>query len=429
MTMVEHLHMQLLDRKRPLWQYHVIEGLEGGRFALYLKTHHACLDGGGGVLALDIVSDREPKPRDPYPKPEIRLGAPRKPGFFELLGLSFGSIIQQQFDAVASVPAGVRALRNVVRSAIKDRTWDLNAIKPAPRSIFNDRVGRRRAFATGTFPVAEMKLMGKAAGATLNDIVLSICAGALRRYLDERNQAPTESLVAAVPVSMREVGDTNQSNQVASIFPRIGSHITDPLERLAYVAQSTKRAKSQMADVREIVPRDFSIVGAPALAPLIWQIVEWTGVNTMVPSIMNVAISNVPGSRRPMYFAGIEVKEFYPVSIATHGVALNITVQSYVDRMDFGITTCRDICPDVQKLADLMMEEFNALKAALMKQVAKAEREKPQPDAPKKKAKATAAAKPRKAAKPRATKAPVEVPAEAEAVAPALNGSANGVAS
>jgi WS/DGAT/MGAT family acyltransferase len=397
MTMVEHLHTQLLDRKRPLWQYHVIEGLEGGRFALYLKTHHACLDGGGGVMALDIVSDREPKPREPYPKPEVRFHT-RKPGFFEMLGHAFGSVIQQQVDAVRATPAALRVLRNVVRSAVKERTWGLDAVRPAPHTIFNGRVGRRRAFATGTLPVGEVKMMGKAAGATLNDIVLTICAGGLRRYLADRNQLPGESLVAAVPVSMREVGDTNMSNQVASIFPRIGSHIADPMERLEYVAASTKRAKSQMSDVREIVPRDFSMFGAPAIAPLLWQIVERTSVTDIVPAMMNVAISNVPGSRRPMYFAGIEVKEFYPVSIATHGVALNITVQSYVDRLDFGLTTCRDICPDVDKLVAHILAEFQDLKTKLIAQAVKAEREKPKPEKAETKKKRTAAPKKKKSA-------------------------------
>jgi diacylglycerol O-acyltransferase / wax synthase len=378
MTMVEHLHMQLLDRKRPLWQYHVIEGLEGGRFALYMKTHHASIDGGGGVMALDIVSDREPKPREPYPKNDVRLQT-REPGFFEMLGHALGSVVQQQVDAVRSVPALAQAASNVVRSTMRKKTWDRESLRSAPRTIFNGRVGRRRAFGTTSLPVGELKMMGKATGSTLNDIVLTVCAGGLRRYLTARNQMPDESIVAAVPVSMREVGDTNMSNQVASIFPRIGSHIADPIERLEYVAASTKRAKGQMTDVRGVIPRDFSLPGLPLVAPLLWQVVERTSLTEAVPAITNVAISNVPGSRRPMYFAGIEVKEFYPVSIATHGVALNITVQSYVDRLDFGLTTCRDICPDVQVLADHIIAEYNDLKAKLIAQAMKAEQAKQQP--------------------------------------------------
>lgn len=381
MTMVEHLHMQILDRKRPLWQYHVIEGLEGGRFALYLKTHHACLDGGGGVMALDIVSDREPKPREPYPKNDVRFHT-RKPGFFEMLGHALGSVVQQQVDALKSTPALVRAIGNVARSTMRKKTWDSDALRPAPRTIFNGRVGRRRAFGTASLPVGELKMMGKATGSTLNDIVLTVCAGGLRRYLAARNQLPDESMVAAVPVSMREVGDANMSNQVASIMPRIGTHIADPIERLEYVARSTKRAKNQMTDVREVVPRDFSLPGAPAIVPLLWQIVERTSITDAVPLMMNVAISNVPGSRRPMYFAGIEVKEFYPVSIATHGVALNITVQSYVDRLDFGLTTCRDICPDVQVLTDHIIAEYNDLKAQLIAKAMQAERDKQAAAAP-----------------------------------------------
>jgi WS/DGAT/MGAT family acyltransferase len=152
MTMVEHLHMQLLDRKRPLWQYHVIEGLEGGRFALYMKTHHASLDGGGGVMALDIVSDREPKPREPYPKNNVRLQT-REPGFFEMLGHALGSVVQQQVEAVKSVPALAQAAGNIVRSTMRKRTWDRESLRSAPRTIFNGRVGRRRAFGTASLPV------------------------------------------------------------------------------------------------------------------------------------------------------------------------------------------------------------------------------------------------------------------------------------
>jgi hypothetical protein len=183
------------------------------------------------------------------------------------------------------------------------------------------------------------------------------------------------------------------------VFPRIGTQIADPVERLEYVAGSTKRAKAQMSDVRGIVPRDFSLPGMPVIAPLLWQVVERTGITDAVPAFTNVAISNVPGSRRPMYFAGIEVKEFYPVSIATHGVALNITVQSYVDRLDFGLTTCRDICPDVQVLADHIIAEYNDLKTKLIAQAMKAEQAKQSqaaPAAPQKRKKAAKAKAPAK---------------------------------
>lgn len=386
-TMVEHLHTQLLDRKKPLWQFHVIEGLQGGRFAIYTKSHHACVDGGGGILAMDILSDREPKPREPLPVQEIRLPT-RKPGFFEMVGHAYGSLIQQQFNAVKTVPAMVRTIRNVVRSAVKDGTWGLKDLKPAPHTIFNARVGKRRAYGTSSIPLGDIKALAKASGATLNDVVLAICAGALRKYLNKRHALPEQSLVAAVPVSMREVGDVNQANQVSSIFPRIHTEIADPLERLEAIKASMGRAKAQLKDIKDVVPRDFSVFGAPAIVPLVWQVVERTGIMESVPSFINVAISNVPGPRRPMYFAGIKVTEFYPVSIAAHGAALNITMQSYVDRLDFGLTACREACPDIQTLAGFIVEEFQALAGILMKReasraAAKALKEAPEP-APKK---------------------------------------------
>lgn len=364
MTMVEHLHTQVLDRTKPLWQFHVIEGLEDGRFALYMKSHHASIDGGGGILALDIISDREPTPRPPLPSPEVRIMT-REPGFFEHLGLALGNVVQQQVNVLAKIPDLLRTIGRVAEGATRDGRWGLGDLKPAPHTIFNARVGRRRAFATASVPLKDLKAVAKAGGATLNDVVLAVCGGALRAYLAKRGALPEDSLVAAVPVSLREVGDMNMSNQVSSVPARIGTHIAEPLERLAYVQGAMQRSKKQLGDVRAITPTDFSFIGAPALVPLAWQVVERTSLIERMPALFNVAISNVPGPRRTMYFAGIPVREFYPVSIATHGVALNITVQSYVDRLDFGFTTCREICPDVADMAAQIAPEFAALKAAV----------------------------------------------------------------
>lgn len=362
-TMVEHLHTQVLDRTQPLWQYHVIEGLEGGRFALYLKSHHASLDGGGGVLALDILSDRAPTPRPPLPTPQVRLFT-RKPGFFEMLGHAYGSLIQQQVNAVGRLPALARTVGRMVRSAVQDGTWSLGDLKPAPHTIFNTRIGRRRAWGMASMPLADVKALAKATGSTLNDVVLVACGGALRRYLTAHKALPEASLVAGVPVSLREVGDNNIANQVTSVFAKIGTHIADPIERLAFVKESMQRAKSQLKDVKDIVPRDFSVFGAPAIVPLLWQLIERSKLTDIAPTVVNVAISNVPGPRRPMYFAGIEVKEAYPVSIAAHGAALNITLQSYVNRLEFGLTACREVCPDVQSLTDGIVEEMEELRKA-----------------------------------------------------------------
>jgi diacylglycerol O-acyltransferase / wax synthase len=364
--MIEHLHAQVLDRTRPLWQFHVIEGLEDGRFALYTKSHHACIDGGAGILAMDILSDQEPTPRPPLPDTQIRL-ATKMPGFFEVLGGAAGSMVQQQVNLLRGLPTALKTVRRVAAAARKGGTFGLADLKPAPRTMFNQRVGRQRAYGTCSIALSEAKAVGKVVGGTINDVVLTICAGTLRRYLLLHGALPAQSLVAGVPVSLREVGDTSNNNQVSGMLPRIATDVADPVERMAAIQANMSRAKAQLGTIRDIIPQDFSMPFAPAVLTAMWQLLERNPIMERMPAALNVAISNVPGPRRPMYFAGCEVVEYYPVSIATHGTALNITLHSYVNRLDFGFIGCRKIMPDIQVMADMLIEEFEALKTAATK--------------------------------------------------------------
>jgi WS/DGAT/MGAT family acyltransferase len=362
-SIVERLHSQLLDRSRPLWQFHVIEGLETGHFALYTKMHHACLDGGGGIMAMDILSDREPTPRPPLPRAKIDMVSQR-PGFFEVLGSAYGAFLQQQVRFAESVPAVAKALFDSIKLSLAGEGYALRDLKPAPKTPFNVRIGAQRAYGYTTISVPDAKAVGKALGATINDVVLAVCGGALRSYLAAHGKLPADSLVAGVPVSLREAGDTSNSNQVTSVLASIGTHIADPLERLAHVQASMKREKAKLGALKDVMPRDLSFFGAPIVATLLARAMGETSAIDRLPMPINVAISNVPAARRHLYFAGAKVVAYFPVSIPTHGCALNITLHGYVDRLDFGLTACRNAVPDVQAIADAIASEFAALQAA-----------------------------------------------------------------
>ena len=376
-ALIERLHAETLDRSRPLWQFHIIEGvhdekfgLREGCFALYTKSHHACVDGGAGISVMDIISDREPTPRPPLPKSEIRMYSQR-PGFFEMLGSAYGRFLQQQVDLVAAMPRIASTLGNVAKTAFGEDGWSLKDLGLAPKTRFNTAVEKQRAYGAQYLSLTEVKAVAKAAGATINDVVLCLCGGALRRYLQGHDELPDKSLVAGVPVSLREVGDTSNNNQVASMMCAIGTDVDDPLERLAAIRANAKRGKSRLGAVKDIIPQDYSIFGAPALLTVLSQLASRTSIVDRLPAFLNVAISNVPGPRRPMYFAGSKVVAYFPVSIAAHGCALNITLHSYVDRLDFGLMACRRTVPDVQVIADGIVEEFARLKAAVEGDVAR----------------------------------------------------------
>lgn len=369
--LIQGLHSIRLDRERPLWQFYIIEGvhdeelgMKEGSFAVYTKSHHASIDGGAGISAMDILSDREPTPRPPLPKNNISLYA-EKPGFFELLGAAYGRFAQQQANMVAAVPALLKAAGNVMKLATEDSGGLLKKLQPAPKTRFNVRIQKQRAYGVQTISLAKTKELAKATGTTLNDVVMSICGGALRRYLEQHNELPDRSLSAMVPVSLRELGDTSNTNQVAGMTCELGTHIKDPLERLRAVNENAKKAKQQLGTIKDVFPTDFSFFGAPMMITAMAQLSGRTDIVNRMPSPINVAISNVPGPRRYMYFAGSKVAAYFPVSIASHGCALNITLQSYVDRLDFGLVACKIAVPDVQNIADYIVEEFGILERAV----------------------------------------------------------------
>jgi WS/DGAT/MGAT family acyltransferase len=362
-TLVSRLHMILLDRARPLWQFYVIEGLHAGRFAVYAKLHHAAVDGGAGMVIMETIFSSSPEPGHVSPPPPKKKETP--PNLFELISTSYASFFRQQQQFFASWPDISEALTNVSRRMNEDVEKRPQLPKLAPRTIFNAVVSNQRSLGTCTISLSETKGIGKALDAKLNDVVMAICAGALRRYLEMRDALPPESLITAVPVSLREPGNTDINNQVTTIICRLATDIADPIERLHAIKKSSKDSKARLRDIKDVMPRDISWFGAPIVMTAVARMSGQADLADALPPIVNVLISNVPGPRKEKYCLGAKMLHVYPVSAIAHGLALNITLISYLDQLDFGLIACREALPDIEKLTDNIVDQFEELKRAV----------------------------------------------------------------
>jgi WS/DGAT/MGAT family acyltransferase len=229
----------------------------------------------------------------------------------------------------------------------------------------NATITSQRSFTARSLPLAQAKAIAKETGTKLNDVVMATCAGALRRYLIEKHALPKEPLVTFVPVSLRDPGNTEANNQVSGMLCSLATDIRDPLERLKAIQESSRQAKDLSGKVRDAQPRDFSIFGAPFVMHEAMELYGRSHLADRLPPPANVVISNVPGPQTPLYVAGAKVLTLYPVSIPAHGMALNLTVQSYCGSLDFGLTACRKTVPDLRKLAGYIDESLQELLEAV----------------------------------------------------------------
>jgi diacylglycerol O-acyltransferase / wax synthase len=369
--MVGRLHVELLDRRRPLWKFHVIEGLspsEGGgkRVAMYTQLHHAAVDGQAAVALANAILDMsaEPEARD------IKASTREKRFKLSMVEMISGAItseVQQITHLIRSLPEtagslGSAAGRMAARSALISGRKHTGSLGLAPRMALNEPVTTSRAFAAVTLPLLELKALGKAHEATLNDAVLWLCSTAMREHYAAKGELPRKSMVAAVPVSLRAKGDTSADNQASMTLLSLGTHVADPRKRLAHIKAATKSMKSTLSKVKNVLPTDFPSIGMSWLTEAASVVYRRATGSDKIPSVANVAISNVPGPPVPLYLAGARMLTNYPCSIVTHGMGLNITVQSYAQSLDFGMMADAKAMPDVRKLADAVMEAFEALR-------------------------------------------------------------------
>jgi diacylglycerol O-acyltransferase len=372
--LVGDLHSVPLDRTRPLWQFTVIDGLDDGNVAIYSKVHHAAVDGGAGMAIAAALYDMSPVPRNvkpPEPKKKVR-----KPSIEEraILGINDAvqNVIRQQLNVMQAIPQVLGTLTDMLappKSADGKPASSIPGIPDvlAPKTPFNVTITSQRSYAARALSLTDAKLVSKATGTKINDVVMAVCAGALRPYLQDRKALPKKPLIAFVPISLREPGNADASNQVFGMLCPIATQIEEPLERLKSIQRTANDSKSLAGTVKDVSPKDFTLLGAPILLPGLAQFFGRTGLADLMPSTTNLTISNVPGPPFPLYCAGAKILAMYPVSIPVHGIALNITVQSYQDRLNFAITADRRAVPDPQKLADLFEPALEELKQAVAK--------------------------------------------------------------
>jgi diacylglycerol O-acyltransferase len=363
---VARLHSSLLDRSRPLWEIYVIEGLNTGQVAIYNKMHHAAIDGQAGVAIAKALlgATAVPAPIKP-PRPRARTNQYQL-GVAELAGAALSNAVTQYIKLFKSLPAVGRAIKSVlypVSEVDGKRHLSLpEGFQLGPKTPLNVAITNQRSFAARTLSLGEVKAMAKRTGTSLNDVVLAICAGALKRYLADYDCEPDKPLIAGVPVSLREAGNTDPNNQVSMMMVSLATTINDPIERLMAINASAKIGKKLQGNVKGAMPTDFPSLGVPWLMTGLVSLYGRSRLANRLPPIVNVAISNVPGPQFPLYFAGAKLAGFFPVSIPGHGVALNITVQSYNGLLEVGLTACRRAMPDVADLADYMVEEHKQLR-------------------------------------------------------------------
>jgi diacylglycerol O-acyltransferase / wax synthase len=355
LAMVSRLHGNLMDRNRPLWEVYVIEGLPGGRFAIYSKIHHALVDGVTGARMMAQSLSTAPQEH----KPPLWAGEFDKHPTARRRAQSKGLL--QQITALARagreiLPGIGGGLMDMVRAQLQDTAQAMPF--QAPPTPFNVEISGSRRFASQSYSLARLKRIGLASGATVNDVTLAICAGALRKYLEMQKALPKKPLIAMVPVSLH--GETDEGgNQISLLLANLATHIKDPVKRLQSIVSSTAEAKKRLSTMPRLQKMAHGATSLSGMGPAMV-----TGAARKHP-LFNVVISNVPGPRETLYLNGAQLDETYPVSIPTHYLALNITITGYGDQLGFGYIACRQSVPALQRMLDFTDQSIEELEAAL----------------------------------------------------------------
>ena len=380
--LVGRLHSSLLDRSRPLWEFYVIEGLQsppdapaGTRHvAFYSKVHHAAVDGAAGVALANAIMDITAIPRAVRPAPLRRATVTDNFGIAELALSGIKNTAIQSAILAKNLPALARAAYSMLRPPKSEEpTVGLAGLEMvdsppknrwfAPKTPINVSITNQRTFSSLSFPLHAIKHIAKSNGVTLNDVVMAICSGALRRYLADLNCVPDQSLLAAVPISLREAGNTDMNTQASMLRISLASTVADPKARLLAINQASKSAKAASASMNAVMPTDFPSLGVPWILSSVAALFGRSKLANNMAPLANLVISNVPGPNVALYLAGAKMVTYYPVSIVTHSLALNVTVQSYNGSLDFGLIACRKVMPDLPELGKYMQKSFEEMLA------------------------------------------------------------------
>ena len=394
---VARIHERPLDRRRPLWELYMIWGLADGHVAQYTKIHHSAVDGVSGAELLTVLLDLEPTPREVDP-PEKPWEPEAEPNQLEMLVRGTITLATQPLKALRFQRRTLQAMgrrdpASAAAAALLPATANLGAVglmlvdrlvtgrmaRPAdaegrvverptlraPRTRFNHAISPHRRYGFGSLSLDTAKEVKNAFGATVNDVVLAVCGGALRQYLDDHDELPEESLLAMVPVSVRaESEKADMGNRVSAMIATLATDEADPVQRLRTIHEAMLLAKQDHNAIPADLLADYTQFATPALAARAARAVARSGIVDLVNPPFNVTVSNVPGPNFPLYGAGARMIGCYPVSAIADGLGLNITVMSYMGDLDFGIVACREMLPDPATLMDHLRSSLDELHTA-----------------------------------------------------------------
>lgn len=360
-VLVSRLHTSMMDRRYPLWECHIIEGLEGNQWSMYMKAHHSQIDGVGGIRLLKRILSADPDARDLLPPWAIGTSGPDQSGLPAApRSKALNGVPRPRQGAAKAGGSVLRSLGKTYAESVTGRA-DRDRAVPfrAPKTIFNGRIHRPRRFATQHYPIARLKAIATATGGSLNDVFLALCGGALRHYLLEMDKLPSDPMVANVPVSVRAGEGASVGNAITFLYSQMGTDVEDPLERIRKIQASTRLGKERLPQVGGMAMDAYTAV---LMGPFLSQAI--LGIGGRGRPASNLVISNVPGPAETRYIDGSPLEEIYPVSLLFNGQALNITAVSYDGWFNIGFTGCRDSIPHLQRIAVYAGEELDALEKA-----------------------------------------------------------------
>jgi WS/DGAT/MGAT family acyltransferase len=351
-----------LDRRRPLWEMWIIEGLggtdarKGGRLAVLTKVHHAAVDGVTGANLMSQLCSTEPDAPPPDP---VEASADVNPLRIALGGL--GRFAARPVNLATSVlPSTVTTAVDTVRRIVGGRT--MAAPFAAPHTAFNGSISARRNVAFSQLELADIKVIKDHYRVKVNDVVMALVSGVLRNYLSDREELPESTLVAMIPVSVHDRSDRPGRNQVSGMFASLQTHIEDPVERLRAIADANTVAKEHSSAIGATLLQDWSQFAGPAVFGVAMRVYARIGLTESRP-VHNLVVSNVPGPQVPLYFLGAEVEAMYPLGPIFHSAGLNITVMSLNGRLNVGLISCPDLLPDLWDMADGFADGIAELRA------------------------------------------------------------------
>jgi diacylglycerol O-acyltransferase / wax synthase len=375
---VARIFSRPLDRSRPLWELYLIHGLESGHTAMLTKIHHSVIDGMSGAEIMGLLLDLSPEGRD-LPA-TARFDDEPPPGELGMLARGIAGLPRYPLRALSSIPSAIPNIEDtpfgvlpgastVGRLAGRALSAVSGDVRPerdrlvAPKTSFNGRISAHRRFVFGRLPLADVKALKNEYGSTVNDVVVSICASAVRRWLIEHDELPDEPLVAQIPVSVRTHDQAGTyGNRILLMSAPLFTNEPDPVKRLSLTHQSLRVMKERHAALPAQLLQDANNFIPPAVFSRAARLTFRLATSRPGRPTWNLVISNVPGPQFPLYCAGARLEANYPVSVITDGMGLNITVMSYCGHLDFGIVADRDQMPDLWKMMDWLGEGLEELK-------------------------------------------------------------------